>query len=346
MKTDSRVMPFTEEQMRQVYSTSIIDLAVENGFEIEKGDRQTVHVKNSGGLYLFKHGRGFNCFTTEKHGDIVDFAMEYLGQGSKTEAIALILGCEAYGKTAISGSDFAGTNYAGTDPRGEMELPPRAPSQQQAFNYLVQTRGLDDEIVAELIGQGKIFQSKEIKADKNGVMRTYQNCCFVGFDDQGRARYCSMRAMGAKATFKQDRLYSDKTYGFTMAGRSRRVYEFEAAIDAISHASLCALYGIDWRKDHRVAEGCLSDKALRRYLQGHPEIREIVFCYDNDVDGRLPDGTTHNHGQERAAKAMREFGALGYVVYVQTPRGKDFNCDLRAVWEEVAREGVTEGMER
>ena len=34
---------------------------------------------------------------------------------------------------------------------------------------------------------------------------------------------------------------------------------------------------------------CLSDKALRRYLSNHPEIMEIVFCYDNDMDGILPD---------------------------------------------------------
>ena len=52
-----RPMPFTEEQMRQIYNTNIIDFAVRNGFEIEKSDKATVHVKHNGGLYLFKHGR-------------------------------------------------------------------------------------------------------------------------------------------------------------------------------------------------------------------------------------------------------------------------------------------------
>ena len=32
------VMPFTEEQMKQVFATNLIDFAVQNGFEIEKGD--------------------------------------------------------------------------------------------------------------------------------------------------------------------------------------------------------------------------------------------------------------------------------------------------------------------
>ena len=45
-----RPMPFTEEQMRQIYNTNIIDFAVRNGFEIEKSDKATVHVKHNGGL--------------------------------------------------------------------------------------------------------------------------------------------------------------------------------------------------------------------------------------------------------------------------------------------------------
>ena len=58
VKQRGRPMPFTEEQMQQIYQTNIIDFAVSNGFEIEKSDKATVHVKNCGGLYLFRHGRG------------------------------------------------------------------------------------------------------------------------------------------------------------------------------------------------------------------------------------------------------------------------------------------------
>ena len=41
MRTQSRTMPFTEEQMQQIYNTNLIDFAVRHGFEIEKGDRNT-----------------------------------------------------------------------------------------------------------------------------------------------------------------------------------------------------------------------------------------------------------------------------------------------------------------
>ena len=46
VKQRGRPMPFTEEQMQQIYQTNIIDFAVSNGFEIEKSDKATVHVKN------------------------------------------------------------------------------------------------------------------------------------------------------------------------------------------------------------------------------------------------------------------------------------------------------------
>jgi len=183
-------MPFTEEQMKQVFDTNIIDFAVRNGFEVEKGDRNTVHVKNSGGLYFFNHGRGFYCFTTERKGNIIDFVIEYFGKRTKAEAIETILSCGACGQTGHI------VNPTEKAPRGEMVLPPKAPNFKRAIAYLVQTRGIDKEIVYALINQGKIFQSKEDRVDKRtGELKTYQNCCFVGHDEAGKARYCSMRSM-------------------------------------------------------------------------------------------------------------------------------------------------------
>ena len=94
-----RLMPFTEEQMKQVFDTNLIDFAVSHGFEVEKGDRNTVHVKHSGGLYLFRDGRGYYQFTWEKSGNIIQFAREYLGAADFKSAVEMILGCRAYEQT-------------------------------------------------------------------------------------------------------------------------------------------------------------------------------------------------------------------------------------------------------
>lgn len=325
-RTRAPRMPFTEEQMKQVFNTSIIDLAVRNGFEIEKGDRNTVHVKHSGGLYLFKHGRGYYQFTSGKKGNIIQFAQEYLGAGNFKDAVELVLGYHVCGQPDVP------VPPAEKKPRGKLVLPERDRDCNRTLAYLCQTRGIDREIVCAMICQGRVFQAV---TRKNGY--TFRNCAFVGFDHSGTPRYCALRSCDSGRQFRQDAENSDKTYGFCMEGRSCRVYEFEAPIDAMSHATLCKLYGIDWQADHRVAEGCLSDRALSRYLKHHPEISEIVFCYDNDVDGKDSRGQPRNHGQVQARLSAVAFAKAGYKVFIQTPQTKDFNQDLVTFREMIAR---------
>lgn len=334
MRTQSRPMPFTEEQMKQVFDTNMIDFAVQHGFQIEKGDRHSVHVKNSGGLYLFNHGRGYYCYTTERKGNIIDFVKDYFGQDFKG-AIELILGCRAYELTEhyIPPSE--------KKPKSDLVLPPKDKDFNRTIAYLAKTRGIDTEIIYAMIKEGKVYGAR---TEKNGY--SFHNCAFVGYDETGKPQYCALRAPSADSSFRQDVENSDKTYGFCMEGTSNRVYEFEAPIDAMSHATLCKLHGIDWQEDHRVAEGCLSDKALRRYLSNHPEITEIVFCYDNDMDGKLPDGTPHNHGQVRAELSAKIFTDMGYTTFIQTPQCKDFNQDLINFRQMTAQKPPQEMMER
>lgn len=317
MKEKQRPMPFTQEEMEKIFQTNIITYAESRGMEIEKGDKKTVHVKNSGGLYLFKHGRGFICFATGRQGNIVEFAMEYF-HFSKLEAMEDILGSRAYENTRPVLTVLSDQEKK----LGEMVLPPHDRNNNRAASYLVNTRMIDEEIVYAMMEQGRIYQARQ---ERNGIV--YLNCAFVGYDERGAPRYCSLREMKAGSGFRQDVEHSDKTYGFLMPGKSNRVYEFEAPIDALSHATLCKQFGVDWQKDYRISEGCLSDRALERFLKQHPEVNEIVFCYDNDRDGRLPDGTPHNHGQVKAMEMKEKYEKRGYRTLIQTPHLKDFNQD-------------------
>ena len=132
----------------------------------------------------------------------------------------------------------------------EMVLPSRDRNNNRAALYLISDRKLDEDIVYALMDQGRIFQ---VRQEING--KKYINCAFVGYDQENTPRYCSLREMKLHGGFRQDIENSDKTYGFLMPGRSKRVYEFEAPIDAISHATLCKRFGIDWTKDYRISEG-------------------------------------------------------------------------------------------
>ncbi len=186
-------MPFTEEQMKQVFDTNIIDFAVRHGFEVEKGDRNTVHVKHSGGLYLFRHGRGYYQFAGEKRGNIIQFAQEYLGAADFKSAVEMILGCRAYEQTEHY------VQPVEKKPRGKLILPPKDKDFNRTIAYLTRTRGIDSEIVYAMINQNKIYQAV---TQKNGY--TFRNCAFVGYDGEGKPRYCALRAPGSERKFRQE----------------------------------------------------------------------------------------------------------------------------------------------
>ncbi len=220
------------------------------------------------------------------------------------------------------------------------EPPPRAPdeplplpaphkSDRYVMAYLCSTRGLDPEIVRGLRRYGKIYETIQ-RWDKDAeryVDGPYHNAVFVAYDREGRPQNAFMRGtatFGGKA-FKKDITGSDKSHPFTLYGRpgSDRVFCFESAIDAISHASLIKLTGGDWRNGWRISLGGTSFLGLDRFLAEHPEVREIVSCLDNDATG-----------ERRSVKMADKYAAKGYAVEREAPAGKDFNEDLVNFQEE------------
>jgi len=108
--------------------------------------------------------------------------------------------------------------------------------------------------------------------------------------------------------------------------QSDRLYVFESAIDAMSQASL--MNGIDsdnnfWRRDNRLSLSGTSDAALRGYLEMYPNVKELVFCLDNDPPG-----------QEAAATLSKKYAEKGYLTRIEIPEGKDFNDGLMALMDD------------
>lgn len=308
----NKCLPFTQEELGKVFDTNLISYAISQGFDVVKSDRKSFSVKGLGGLFLFSHG--FHHFSSNESGNIIDFCRQYQGLNFK-EAVENILQIKAYEHTNTK-YDFK------PQPKQKMLLPKKADNSDLVKKYLTNERNLDSEIVEKLIEQGKIFQTT---TENKGTV--YANCAFAAFDEKNEAMYCALR--GIKGAFRQDILNSDKTYGFEMKGESSRVFVFEAPIDAISHATLCKLNNYDYLKDSRISVGGLSDKALIRFLQNNPKIKSIVFCFDNDIDGKDHNAQPHNHGQIFADKCAVKFSELGYKTKIQTPKNKDFNLDLQ-----------------
>ena len=192
-------------------------------------------------------------------------------------------------------------------PPKKLILPEKAGIMLRLYDYLCMKRGIDGDVVNTLIQEEKLYE------DRRG------NVVFVGHDEQGAARFASLR--GTHGDYRGDCAGSDKRYSFqAVFAPCERVYVFESPIDLMSDATLTNAATGDteaWKQDSRLSLSGTSDTALSFFLNQHREVKEIVLCLDNDTAGR-----------EAAALMARKNAAKGYTVLIDFPQGKDFNEDL------------------
>jgi hypothetical protein len=232
--------------------------------------------------------------------------------------------------------ELAGTRgaYAAPLARREPAPPPRPPDEplilpaphadnRRVMAYLCAARGLDPDIVRGLMKYGRIYETVQRwdKETRRFVDGPHRNAVFVAYDRDGRPQSAFLRGTipNAEKPFKKDVDGSDKSHPFILCGResANRVFVFEGAIDAISHASLQKTHGGDWRNDRRISLGGTGFLGLERFLSGHPNVTTIVSCLDNDATG-----------ERRSVKLADEYAAKGYAVKREAPMHKDFNEDL------------------
>ena len=284
---------FTEDEIRQANSVDILSLARGYGYEPEKAGRKAVHMKHSGGLYIFPENNRFFQWTGPDDGvkgGAIDFVMRE-EKLSFPEAVGKLIGKE------FSPSVKQVVPYEKKE-REPLVLPEKADNMKRAYWYLVSVRGISPKIVSHFMNRKMIYQEKK-----------YGNCVFVGYDAEGTARYCSMRATRDNSSFKMDATGSDKSYPFFHEGKTDLLIVTEAPIDLMSYLTL-----------HRNTPNALAlcglyDGALQAYLADHPQIKRIELCLDADGPGR-----------EAARQFQNKYTAMGYAVTVEEPRsGKDWN---------------------
>lgn len=303
----SRGIFYSKEEISKANSINLIEFAKYHGYSLENGGRRAFHAKQSGGLYFFRDSNKYHHFSTDTSGGPIDFAMQFLGMGFK-EAVTYLL---------EAGLPSFSTPTLEAKKEGILILPERAPNFRRVAWYLIYVRSIDPEIVSCLMHEKKLYQQ-----DKTG------NCVFVGYDENQKPKYCSLRGCSLERPFKQDREYSDKSYPFHIAGTSQTVYVCESPIDAMSRATITKLNGYDWKADHYISLGCLSDQALDYFLC-HNDMVKIIFCLDNDYNATYSNSSpSPNWGQQAAIKFMKKYITRGYIACNEIPQSKDVNEDL------------------
>lgn len=203
-------------------------------------------------------------------------------------------------------------------PKPPFILPTRYMNSKRVIGYLL-ARGISQQLIQACLNNNMIYEETE-----------HHNCCFVGFDKNGKAQYAMCRSSMPKSTFMQEVSGSNKEYSFQLPinSNSDTLYVFESAIDLLSFATqrqgnnedvmngnYLSLSGV-YQPLKKVLETPLP-AALSRFLKQNQHIRHISLRLDNDTAGIL------------AARTIQALLKDKYeVTYVPPIIGKDYNEQL------------------
>lgn len=299
---------FTKEEIDKAKSFSILDYVMQQGLQVKKAGKDFKIENIGGGLYIDIDNNRWKWWGRDKGGGIIQFAME-LENKTWVEAVKSLLNSNL---SPYQRQELLEQNEEERTlkmPRSIKHINPE--SKRRVFAYLVNTRGIDSEIVAELMKKGLIYEDE------------HHNCVFVGKDKEGKTRYGFLRGTHTERRFLGEAYGSDKNYSFSIPGRSNTLYITESAIDLLSYQTLLKRHGClqELRNHHFLSLGGVETKALNTYLNEH-SIEKIICCLDNDEAGK-----------EAVQKIAAEFGD-NYTIKAHFPKAKDFNVQLKQEKEE------------
>lgn len=311
MKIHSDYIPLTQAQIAAAQHTDIAEYLQSRG---EKLKREGAHFIWKAHDSCVITGYKWYQNSTGKHGAAVAFVQHFFGMSFPQAVLELIHGKQ------IS-LELSKPHPPQKPPKAEtlpvaFALPPSAPDHRRLFAYLTQTRCISPDIVSDFLLDKLIYQ------DTSG------NIVFVCYDKNGLVRAAHRRGTNTAHRYRGFVSGGDFTCGFSyVCETADTLYVFEAPIDLMSYISLHRHE--PWHRSCYLSLGGLSDEALRRFLKEYPNIREIVFCLDNDA------AQPENWGQIAAQKYVRHYGKK-YTTRINTPHLKDWNAVLCAAGKEAA----------
>ena len=289
----SQYIHFTEQQKAQARQTNIAELLRSQGETL----------KRSGSEYEWRDGsekvtvRGNLWFHQYEQvgGDAIDFVRRFYNK-LYPEAMEFLLG-RSGGVLTVS-------------PPVQKEekpfvLPPKNDNMRRVFAYLLNRRGIDQEVLYAFVHKGMIYESAD-----------YHNTVFVGFDSNGNAKHAHKRGTGSESSYKGNVTGSQPEFSFHWYGQSDRLFLFEAPIDMLSFISM---QKEGWRQHSYAASCSVSDRVLFQMLKDNPDIRQVVLCLDSDEPG-----------QTAAKRIADKLFVQGISSEILVPYHKDWNEDLLA----------------
>lgn len=327
----------------RVNNLSILNYATSRGYETIKVGK-SYKIPHLGGLYIDDEKNIFNNFATKKGGGIIQFVMLTESKSWKQAVDDLV---DEYNidtdkkrsqdeiSKSISKQEKSTAKQDNIIEKKEVMLDEKDTTSKNVIAYLNKTRKIDMEYIQRALDEKKIYQSVK----KSVVYKMYdENNNLVG------ASWESTNTIGTYKGQKGMVKGSQKTYPFEFTGTGQKLFVFESPIDMMSYQTLLKNKGKSdiAKEENFIANFGLSDTPLENYLKTHPNIKQIYFCYDNDVNGTAISNGKEipcNHGQETAKRQMEKYKDK-YECQILTPRLKDYNDELKAYVKEKEHEKV------
>lgn len=305
---------YTQNQINKAKNIDLLDYLRQRGYSLFQSAANEYRLKEHDSLVISNNK--WKWFSQDIGGDTLDFVTKYEGKSFK-EAMEILLGEK--GREPVKQYD---SKNAEKEIKEISELPEKADNYSRLFAYLTKARKIDVEIIQDMINDGKLYQEKE-----------YNNCVFLGKDNNGEVKYCLKVGTNSFKRYKGEIDGSDKAYSVDLcvSPNSSRLYIYESIIDAMSHATMIKIQGGNYKEDNRVSLGCVGYVKIDQFLKDNPNIKTIISCVDND-----------KAGNRMTEKIRNMYSEKGYTIKRILPKAKDFNDDLVAAYERFEKKTMEE----
>ena len=209
----------------------------------------------------------------------LDYLIKVRGKSFK-EAVRILSDMKATGPSFL----LSQSSKAKSVSTKKLLLPDESENNEDVIRYL-EGRGIDREIIDYCIKNHLLYQSEP-----------YHNCIFLGFDENGEAKYAFYRSV-TKARVMGEASGSDKRYSFRLGDNPETIHVFEGVLDLLSYATISKMRGEDWKNEALISLGgvyapsCEHEQkklpaALQHYLENHQETKTMCLHLDHDFAGR------------------------------------------------------------
>ena len=283
---------FTEEQKQQARQTDLVAILQSQGKRLKRSGKEYVWRDGSekvtirGNLWFHQYER--------VGGDAVDFVRRFYNMDFP-QAVNFLLG--------NNGGAIQRAEPVKREPPKPFVLPPKNDNMRRVYAYLLNSRGIDREVLSAFAHKGMIYESAD-----------YHNAVFVGYDESGTPRHAHKRGTGSESSYKGNTESSDPCCSFHWNGADNTLYLFEAPIDMLSFISLNQE---NWQRHSYAAACCVGDQVLWQMMKENPNIDTVYLCMDNDTAG-----------QAANKRISDKLFIQGIKYEVLVPSLKDWNEDL------------------